>query len=79
MKYQPFLDVYFLRGHGLNGFARIKKTFSYTQYSNIPLFHHSIWLTNEKWQKKQYNSNKLQEFRFIKLSVESVFIRVLIS
>jgi len=31
----------------------------HTQHSNIPLFHHSMWLTEENGHKNNYNSNKL--------------------
>jgi len=31
----------------------------HTQYSNIPLFLHSMWLSKVNGNQKNYNSNKL--------------------
>jgi len=42
--------------HDLNKMA---SSAFHTQYSNIPLFHHSMWLTEENGHQKNYNSNKL--------------------
>jgi hypothetical protein len=41
----------------------------HTQFSNIPLFHHSMWFTGENGHKENYNSNKLQKFQYFILAV----------
>jgi len=34
----------------------------HTQYSNIPLFNYSMWLTEENGYKNNYNFNRSSDF-----------------